>query len=87
MASPASFEDRVLEELRPGLEVFRQSFGGLDSFDKARAPAIRALLHPAFMAGLEAAPKFPDIEIGERRVRSDGGVLAPATALLARDRG
>lgn len=72
MPSAPSFEDRVLDEIRPGLEFFKQTFGGITSFDPKSTQDFRALLHPLFMAAVEAAPRYEGIEIGERRVPAEG---------------
>lgn len=72
MTKPRSFEGRVLEEVRPGLEVFKAAFGGIGDFTPENMPAIRAHLDPIFEAGREAAPKFDDIEMFERQTTTEG---------------
>lgn len=57
------FDDRVLEEVRPGLEVFKVAFGSIGDFTPENMPGIRAHLDPIFEAGREAAPRFDDIEM------------------------
>lgn len=72
MTKSRTFEDRVLEEVRPGLEVFKVAFGSLGDFTPENMPVIRAHLDPIFEAGREAAPKFDDIEMFERQTAAEG---------------
>lgn len=80
MTTPRSFEDRVLEEVRPGLEVFKLAFGSIGEFTLENMPAIRAHLDPIFEAGREAAPRFDDIEMFEREAEAEGPAQ-PAVSL------
>lgn len=65
MSDAKSFESRVLEELRGGLEFYRIAFLGVTEFSADNLPQIRAHLHPLFEAALAAAPAYPDVEISE----------------------
>ena len=73
--SRASFESRVLEELRPALQFYESAFLGVHVFTPDNLPAVRKHLHPMFHAAStpprdgKTAIEIVDIE------GVDGGIL------------